>query len=189
MTLPENKRFDRLVSTRKPFGLETTFKGKRVKGVNDVKIYQNGGTGYVARGQVSSGVHFIDKWKIFTGYVAPGTGNRDTYPHRIIATPFIGEPGTISSETYLCIGPFDSRSEAESALSYLACRLARLLILLHKPSQHTTRKVYNFVPTLDWNRKWSDQELYDKYGLSDYEIEFVEKMVRPLDVGEDNENG
>ena len=189
MTFPENKRFDRLVSSRKPFGLETTFKGKRVKGVDDVKIYQNGGTGYVARSKVSSGAHFIEKWKIFTGRAAPGTGNRDTYPHRIISTPFIGEPGTISSETYLCIGPFDSRCEAESALSYLSCRLARLLILLHKPSQDTTRKVYTFVPTQEWNRKWSDQDLYDKYGLSDYEIEFVEKIVRPLDVGEDNENG
>ena len=189
MTFPENKRFDRLVSSRKPFGLETTFKGKRVKGVDDVKIYQNGGTGYVSRSKVSSGAHFIEKWKIFTGRAAPGTGNRDTYPHRIISTPFIGEPGTISSETYLCIGPFDSRCEAESALSYLSCRLARLLILLHKPSQDTTRKVYTFVPTQEWNRKWSDQDLYDKYGLSDYEIEFVEKIVRPLDVGEDNENG
>ena len=189
MTFPENKRFDRLVSSRKPFGLETTFKGKRVKGVDDVKIYQNGGTGYVARSKVSSGAHFIDKWKIFTGRAAPGTGNRDTYPHRIISTPFIGEPGTISSETYLCIGPFDSRCEAESALSYLSCWLARLLILLHKPSQDTTRKVYTFVPTQEWNRKWSDQDVYDKYGLSDYEIEFVEKIVRPLDVGEDNENG
>ena len=189
MTFPENKRFDRLVSSRKPFGLETTFKGKRVKGVDDVKIYQNGGTGYVARSKVSSGAHFIEKWKIFTGRAAPGTGNRDTYPHRIISTPFIGEPGTISSETYLCIGPFDSRCEAESALSYLSCRLARLLILLHKPSQDTTRKVYTFVPTQEWNRRWSDQDLYDKYGLSDYEIEFVEKIVRPLDVGEDNENG
>ena len=189
MTLPENKRFDRLVSSRKPFGLDTTFKGKRGKGSNDIKVYRNGGTGYIARSQVSSGVHFIDKWKVFTGYVAPGTGNRDTYPHRIIATPFIGEPGTISSETYLCIGPFDSKSEAENALSYLTCRLARLLILLHKPSQHTTRKVYTFVPIQDWNTKWSDQDLYDKYSLSDAEIEFVEKIVRPWDAGEGSENG
>jgi hypothetical protein len=118
--LPESTRFDRLVSSRKPFGFETTFKGKLAKGADDVLVYQNGGTGYVAKGSVSSGTHLIDKWKIFTGRAAPGTGNRDTYPHRIISTPFIGEPGTISSETYLCIGPFDSRSEAESALSYLS---------------------------------------------------------------------
>ena len=31
LSLPESKRFDRLVSSRKPFGLETTFKGKVAK--------------------------------------------------------------------------------------------------------------------------------------------------------------
>ena len=185
LSLPEEKRFDRLVSSRKPFGFETTFKGKRINGVDDVKIYQNGGIGYVARNQVSNGAHFIDKWKIFTGRAAPGTGNRDTYPHRIISTPFIGEPGTISSETYLCIGPFESKSEAENALSYISCRLTRLLILLHKPSQDTTRKVYTFVSTQDWKRKWKDEDLYAKYGLSNDEIDFVEKIVRPLDINED----
>ena len=189
MALPENKRFDRLVSSRKPFGLETTFKGKRTKRSNDVEVYRNGGIGYVARSKISSGVSLIDKWKIFAGYVAPGTGNRDTYPHRIIGTPFIGKPGTISSETYLCIGPFDSRSEAERALSYLATRLVRFLILLHKPSQHTTRRVYTFVPTQTWNREWSDKDLYEKYGLSDSEIDFVEKVVRPLHADEDSEDG
>jgi site-specific DNA-methyltransferase (adenine-specific) len=141
LSLPEGKRFDRLVSSRKPFGLETTFKGKPAKGADDVLVHQNGGTGYFARSSVSTSVDLIDKWKIYTGRAAPGTGNRDTYPHRIISTPFVGAPGTISSETYLCIGPFDSKGQAESALSYLSCRLTRLLILLHKPSQDTTRKV------------------------------------------------
>jgi site-specific DNA-methyltransferase (adenine-specific) len=138
--LPDNKRFDRLVSSRKPFGLETTFKGKAAKSADDVLVYQNGGTGYTPRGSITTGTDLIDKWKVFVGRAAPGTGNRDTYPHRIISTPFIGEPGSISSETYLCIGPLDSQAEAESVLSYLSCRLTRLLILLHKPSQDTTRK-------------------------------------------------
>lgn len=180
--MPESARFDRLVSARKPFGLETTFKGKRTKGADDVLIHRNGGTGYVARSSISSGAHFIDKWKIFTGRAAPGTGNRDTYPHRVISTPFIGEPGAISSETYLCIGPFDSKNESESVLSYLSCRLTRFLILLHKPSQDTTRKVYTFVPTQDWTRKWTDEDLYAKYSLSDSEIAFIEKIVRPMDL-------
>ncbi|MGV1904813.1 Eco57I restriction-modification methylase domain-containing protein [uncultured Agrobacterium sp.] len=186
LMLPENMRFDRLVSSRKPFGLETTFKGKVAKAAkDDLLIYQNGGTGYVARSSISSGKQFVDKWKIFTGRAAPGTGNRDTYPHRIISTPFLGEPGTISSETYLCIGPFDTKAEAESALSYLACRLTRLLILLHKPSQDTTRKVYTFVPVQEWTKRWTDRELYQKYGLSVDEIAFIEKVVRPMDGGDE----
>ena len=185
LLLPESKRFDRLVSSRKPFAFETTFKGKATKRAGDVLIYQNGGTGYVARNSVPSGTVLIDKWKIYVGRAAPGTGNRDTYPHRILSTPFIGEPGSICSETYLCIGPLDSKSEAESVLSYLTCRLTRLLILLHKPSQDTTRKVYTFVPTQDWTKQWSDADLYAKYGLTVSEIAFIEKIVRPMDIASD----
>ena len=182
LSLPESKRFDRLVSSRKPFGLETTFKGKKAGGAGDLMIYQNGGTGYVSKNSISTGLHLIDKWKVFTGRAAPGTGNKDTYPHRIISTPFLGEPGTISSETYLCIGPFDSKNQAENALSYLTCRLTRLLILLHKPSQDTTRKVYSFVPIQKWTRRWTDEELYAKYGISEGEIAFIEKVVRPMNL-------
>ena len=185
LVLPAHKRFDQLVSSRKPFGLETTFKGKVAKAPGDLLIYQNGGTGYVARKSISTGTYLIDKWKVFTGRAAPGTGNKDTYPHRIISTPFLGEPGSISSETYLCIGPFRSRSCAESALSYLSCRLTRLLILLHKPSQDTTRKVYTFVPTQDWSKPWTDADLYAKYQLSEDEIAFIEKVVRPMDLSGD----
>jgi len=65
--------------------------------------------------------------------------------------------------------------------------LTRLLILLHKPSQDTTRKAYTFVPIQKWTRQWTDEDLYKKYGLSASEIAFVEKLVRPmnLDNGDD----
>ena len=180
LSLPKSKRFDRLVSSRKPFGLETTFKGKVAKSTGDILVYQKGGTAYCSRSLISMGTHLINKWKVFTGRAAPGTGNRDTYPHRIISTPFLGAPGTISSETYLCIGPFDSKNQAESVLSYLTCRLTCLLILLHKPSQDTTRKVYSFVPTQKWTKRWTDEDLYAKYGLSRDEIAYIESMVRPM---------
>jgi hypothetical protein len=185
LLLPESKRFDRLVSSLRPFGFRTFFRGRKQTRKGDVTIYQNGGTGYVAREEVETGTELIDKWKIYVGRAAPGTGNRDTYPHRILSTPFIGEPGSICSETYLCIGPFDSKSEAESVLSYLTCRLTRLLILLHKPSQDTTRKVYTFVPTQDWTKQWTDADLYAKYSLTESEIAFIEQIVRPMDIASD----
>ena len=185
VALPPDRRFDALVSSRKPFAFDTTFKGRKAKKAGDLLIHQNGGIGYVARDVVTAGHEYIDAWKIYIGRAAPGTGNRDTYPHRILSTPFIGEPGSVCSETYLCIGPFASKAQAENALSYLTCRLTRLLILLHKPSQDTTRKVYTFVPTQDWSRPWTDADLYAKYGISASEVEFIEKMVRPMDLAED----
>ena len=171
-----------MVSSSKPFGLRTFFQGKVDKSPGDVLVYQNGGKGYIARSSIATGTHLIDKWKVYAGRNAPGTGNKDTYPHRILSTPFVGEPGTISSETYLCIGPFDSKSQAEGVLSYLSCRLTRFLILLHKPSQDTTRKVYSFVPTQAWTKRWTDKALYTKYGLSSDEIAFIEKFIRPMEL-------
>ena len=187
LSLPENRRFARLVSSRKPFGLETTFKGKVAKGAGGILVYQNGGKGYTPRDSITLGIELIDKWKLYVGRAGPGTGNKDTYPHRIISTPFIGEPGSVSSETYLCIGPFDSKSQAESALSYLCCRLTRFLILLHKPAQDTTRKVYSFVPMQDFDQPWSDEKLYKKYSLTKDEIGFIEKIVRPMGAEEPHE--
>lgn len=183
ISLPDDKRFDFLVSARKPFGFATNFKGRSSKKAGDLVVYQNGGSGFVAREEVHAGEHFIDKWKLFVGYAAPGTGNRDTYPHRIISTPFIAQPGEISSETYLAIGPFSTEDEAKAALSYISCRLTRFLVLLHKSSQHVTKKVYSFVPVQKWDRLWTDEDLYKMYGLSADEISFVEKIVRPMDLG------
>lgn len=182
LALPTERRFAHLVSVRRPFGFESTFRGRNAAANGDVQILQKGGVAYVGRKEVTAGKDLIDAWKIFVGFAAPGTGDKDTYPHRIISTPFIREPGTICTETYLCIGPFDTREGAESALSYMSCRLTRFLILLHKPSQNTTRQVYTFVPTQEWNRKWTDEDLYAKYGITASEIEFIEKVVRPMDL-------
>lgn len=184
LTLPEDKRFDRLVSPSKPFGLRTFFQGETVKNAGDVLVYQNGGKGYTPRKSISAGTDLINGWKVYAGRNAPGTGNRDTYPHKILSTPFIGEPGSICSETYLCIGPFEQKTEAASVLSYLSCRLTRLLILLHKPSQDTTRKVYRFVPRQEWTKVWTDEELYAKYALTESEIAFIEQVVRPMDIAD-----
>jgi len=73
-------------------------------------------------------------------------------------------------------------------LTYLSCRLTRFLILLHKPSHNTTRRVYTFVPTQEWDGTWTDKGLYDKYGITDEEIAFIESMVRPMELnGSDGE--
>ncbi len=74
LSLPEGKRFDRLVSSARVFGFRTFFKGGSTKAPGDLLIHQNGGTGYVPRKSVTTGAHLIDKWKIFASYAAPGTG-------------------------------------------------------------------------------------------------------------------
>ena len=38
------------------------------------------------------------------------------------------------------------------------------------------------MPTLEWDRQWTDKDLYAKYALSASEIAFIEKIVRPMDL-------
>jgi site-specific DNA-methyltransferase (adenine-specific) len=48
-----------------------------------------------------------------------------------------------------------------------------------------TRKVYSFVPKQDWSRRWSDEQLYEKYNISAAERTFIERVVRPMDLSAD----
>jgi len=189
--LPEQQRFTNLVSSRKPFGLPTNFKVRSDRRKGDVVTYWNGGPGFkhggkgwVSRSEVTDGIELIDKWKVFIGgaYGDRGGGgaSRDAPPKAVLGRPFVGEPGSISTETYICIGPFKSENEANNVASYIACKLTRFLVMLHKPAQHATKKVYTFVPTQDFSDRWTDQRLYAKYGLTDKEMAFVEWMTRPM---------
>ncbi|MEW1962357.1 Eco57I restriction-modification methylase domain-containing protein [Microbacterium sp. NPDC077644] len=175
---PARKRFSELVSVRRPFGLESSVRGSDA---GDVLLYQAGGTARIERAKVSRGVDLIDAWKVFIAFLASGS---DAFPHVILGKPLVGVPGSVSTETYLAIGPFESEAECRSVVSYISTRFFRFLVLQKKPSQNATKKVYEFVPSQDFSRPWTDADLYEKYGITDEEIEFIESMVRPMEAAD-----
>ncbi len=181
LRLPEAKQFMKLVSPRKPFGLATNVRGRTAQFPNSLKIYQFGGKGFIEENAISSARDVVDKWKVFIGGAHGGQGHgKDVFPTVVLGRPFIGEPGSASTETYLYIGPFPSETHAKNVQSYIRTKLFRLLVLLNKPAQHATRRVYAFVPTQDFSKSWTDAELYAKYEITDDEIAFIESMIRPM---------
>ena len=60
-------------------------------------------------------------------------------------------------------------------------KFVRFLVLLRKNTQHATSKVYSFVPMQDFSKLWTDEELYQKYNLSQEEIDFIESMIKPME--------
>lgn len=200
VSLPKEKKFSELVSSRKPFGLPTNFKVRSIKKDDDLPVYCNGGPGFkqsgkgwVAPTEITEGAELIGKWKVFIGgaYGDRGGGgaSRDAPPKAVLGRPFVGEPGSVSTETYICIGPFETKREAQNVCSYISCKLTRFLVMLHKPSQHATKKVYTFVPKQDFSQPWNDEKLYAKYGLNEEEIAFVEWMIRPMTIGDEQLEG
>jgi len=176
--LPPDQRFSNLVSVRRPFGLESTFRGSKTESRGDIKIFQAGGLAYAPPEVIKQGHGFLNSWKVFIPFLASGS---DSLPHPILSQPFIGEPGVACTETYLVIGPFATKEECENVMSYIRTKFFRFLVLQRKPSQNATRGVYEFVPKQDFSRPWTDEDLRDKYQLSQHEVSVMDSLIRPME--------
>jgi superfamily II DNA or RNA helicase len=109
----------------------------------------------------------------------------------ILSTPLIGEPLTGYSETFIGIGSFDSKDEAEAALKYVKSKFARTMLGILKITQHNSRDKWAKVPQqnftsksdIDWSKSIQDidRQLYVKYGLDESEITFIEERVKAME--------
>ena len=172
--------FANFVSSRKPFGFTTDFRDYKNKPFNNaVKLYANGGFGWIKKEEIAQNLNWVNKHKV---YISMAYGAGEDFPHQIINKPFIGEPNSCCTETYLLIGPFDSKEMARNVLQYISTRFFRFMVLQIKNTQHATKKVYQFVPMQDFNEEWTDEKLYKKYKLTKEEIAFIESMIRPMEL-------
>lgn len=182
--------FSGLVSVREPYGLKSDFfKHPQKYGVeqlskdpikNGIKIYGLENLKRVERYvpnsyKVKRREETLNSYKIFipNAYGCGAIGEE-------LGTPILGTPMSICTETFYLIGPFQSEDESKNALTYLKTKFFRLLVGLKKITQHTTRDTYSLVPIQDFSRRWTDEELYKKYALTDEEIDFIETMIKPM---------
>ena len=174
------RTMDFYVSRRIPFGLPTYFHGSKEKyDPNMIRIYENRGISYAFRDAVIKNKDVIDQYKVFIPRSSDGS---DFIPHVILGIPFLGEPGSACSETFNFIGPFKSRKICENVMHYISTKFFRFMAMQMKFSQSATKKLYSFVPVQDFSIKWTDELLYKKYKLTKKEVEFIEAMIRPMDL-------
>lgn len=127
----------------------------------------------------------LNKYKVFMAE-AYGCGALGEVP----SMPVLAKPGQLCTETFLEIGPFESEIEAANLIQYIKTKFFRTLVGIQKQTQHTTQKVYRFVPMQNFTEnsdiKWGesidsiDKQLFKKYGLSKEETEFIEKNVQEM---------
>ncbi len=173
--------FFEIVSSRKPFGFSTNFSNfhnKKTK-KHDIEIHRFGDNGFITREQVEKNNDWVDKYKVIVSKASPGD---DSYPHLILSKPIISYPKTVCTETYIVVGPFSSKKESENVRKYMMTMFFRFLVLLVKNTQDVTKKTYQFVPMQDFSESWTDEKLYKKYKLTKKEIDFIESMIRPMEL-------
>ena len=175
--------FMQCVSSSKPFGFRSYVFGHTPKGKDDIALYTSKnatqGVCYVRRDEILVHPDWVDKWKV---YISKAYGERDAFPYWVLGKPFIGEPQSCCTETYLVLGVYETEQEARNVCSYVRTKFFRFLVLMKKNTQNSSMQSYEFVPMQDFSKAWTDAELYKKYGLTDEEIAFIESMVKPMEV-------
>ena len=146
---------------------------------------------YISENAVTRRKDLINKWKIFTSKMNGGAGTLlDGKPVSIIGKTFISGERMVCSNALLAIGSFDNENEAKNLQKYMHGKFFRFMLGIKKIAQVLTSNIYAFVPVQDFTEnsdiKWDktiaeiDQQLYEKYGLTQEEIDFIEKMIKPM---------
>ena len=170
---------DKVVSSRKPFGLATTAKPMKT---GDVILRYNGGRGPYKRTEIRVGTEMIDQWKIIISRLTAEHAGQPAKDgkYRVLSTMELLKPGEICSETYLVAGAFDSKEEATNYMDYLKTQFVRFLILQIAMTQQLSKASFAFVPCQDFTRKWTDKQLFEKYGLSSEEVNYIQGMIKEM---------
>lgn len=190
-----NNNFSGLISAKHFFDdskyLTSNWKGYKDKQDSDynIKYYLNiereRTFRWISNSQLPKNKETKNLWKVF---IPAANGSNDI----VLGKPFIGEPGSVCSQTFLVIG-YDSekhnfsKSECENIITYIQSKFFRYLVSIKKKTQNGPRGVYQFVPIQDFTHEWNDEMLYKKYSLSNDEISLIENTIRPMELsGGDN---
>lgn len=186
----EKVSFSNIVSAMKPYGLRgDVFKdiakyelpplsktpitgGYKILGLDGAKRAFR----YIPKNYPLPKTDMLNDYKLFVPRNW-GAGDLADIPSAI----YIASPGELCTETFIQIGPFHSQEEAQNALTYFKTKFFRALVGIRKQDQGASKAVYQFVPMQDFSKPLTDEFLYDKYNLSQEEINFIESMIRPME--------
>lgn len=73
--------------------------------------------------------------------------------------------------------PTESKVEIENVASYMRTKFFRFLVEIFKDSINTNSQNFKFIPLQDFSRPWNDRELYEKYGLTLEEQQYIEANI------------
>ena len=127
----------------------------------------------------------LEYWKV----ILPKSNKSGVFGEALSA-PLVASPSTGHNQTFISIGKFESREEANNCVAYIRTKFARAMLSVLKVTQHNPFGTWKYVPLQDFTSRsdidWSksipeiDQQLYKKYGLNETEINFIESHVEEM---------
>lgn len=153
----------------------------------DIQFFAKGKTSRIIRFIKSDYIQKNEYTDSFKVLIPESNGNG---AFEVFSSPFVSVPNQGFSDTFIAVGTFGNRQKAENCLKYIKTKFARAMLGIKKVTQHNPKSTWTNVPLqdftsnsdIDWSKSVSeiDKQLYKKYGLSEEEIAFIEKMVKPM---------
>ena len=144
------------------------------------------------RSEYVTGPENFDKFKVVAPASRGHLGNFGEQPALILGEPLLGEPQVAVTQTFITIGSFGTKAEAEACLKYVKSKFARAHA--RRPEGHPAQpgeasgstsppQDFTSASDIDWSKPIPevDQQLYAKYGLDPEEIAFIEAKVKPME--------
>jgi len=152
--------------------------------LNNQRVYR-----YMRKDFINSPYGF-DKYKVILPK-SNGSGAIGEVSTPLIGEPLIGEPLIGFTETFISIGAFNTKTEAQNCLKYIKSKFARTMLGVLKVTQDNPRDKWQKVPLqdftsqsdIDWTKSIPeiDKQLYAKYGLDEKEVAFIEEKVTAME--------
>jgi site-specific DNA-methyltransferase (adenine-specific) len=176
---------DEIVYPRNCFNLYSKETGHKAQNPGDCVLYSLNGKSFIERSKVQDRNQIIDKYKvIMTKAMSGGNKPSSDGDYLIVSSTLrVLLPNEVCTETYLCLGNFENMIEATNLESYVKTKFFRFLLLQSLTSINISKDKFRFIPLMDFSIQWTDEELYKLYSLSDHEIDLIESMIKPIDLG------
>lgn len=170
------------VHSRNCFSVISSFTGHSTKKEGDIVLHSLKGKSYISRHEYLDRDNILNRYKVIITKAMSG-GNKPSLDgnYQVISSLCILNPKEICTETYLCLSDFHKLSEAENMVSYVKTKFFRFLLLQSLTSINISKEKFAFIPIVDFSKKWTDDELYKKYNLTNKEIEAIESMIKPME--------
>ena len=174
---------DEIVYSRNCFDLYSKETGHPLYKQGDLTLYSLNGKSYIEKSKVTDRDNLLNSYKVIMTKAMSG-GNKPSSEGNylvISATMRVLQPNEVCTETYLCLGNYQTAQEASNLCAYMKTKFFRFLLLQSLSSINISKEKFQFIPIQDFSKPWTDEELYAKYGLTKEEIDFIESMIRPME--------
>lgn len=161
------------VKLKSSSSLSTLYKRPQYIKSNDKRFSETGIEVLASKNKrLNINIDINDEKQFYTKYKVCFEKTSGSYKKNGISGLRIENPNLLTTES-IAFFPFDTKKEALSCLSYLRTNFVFLLRDINQFDKNFNQYIFDFVPLFDFDKEWSDEEIFNFYDFNQSEINLI----------------